>query len=79
MILLEKEVNGETFKTDFDFDDKHIGLARDVLKCIKGKTVDVPDPSKKGTMIQIHKLEWLPIVCKHVSFDNTYGHYFRGL
>jgi hypothetical protein len=32
MITLQKEVNGKTFKTDFVFDDKHIGLVRDVLK-----------------------------------------------
>jgi hypothetical protein len=79
MITLKKEVNGKTFKTEFDFDNKHIGLVRDVLKCLEGKTFHVPDPtSKERAMIQIPILDWLPIVCKNVSFDNTYGHYFKG-
>ncbi len=113
-----KEVKGRTFKTDFDFDDKHIGLVRDVLKCLKGKTVNVPDPSKKWTppwkipkskdpfkllytrlrywtipkdykwdnlslakkgLIQIPILEWLPVVCRGVSFDDAYGRYFGNI
>ncbi len=115
MITLKKKVNGKTFKTDFVFDDRHIKLVEDVLECLKGKTFDVPDPSKKWEppwkspkllndaervyhrlqiweipkgyqwqklsltelgLIQIPILEWLPIVCKKVFFDNTYGRYY---
>ncbi len=115
MIPLKKEVNGKIFETDFVFDARHIELVEDVLECLKGKTVDVPDPDKKWTppwkipvsvdnrelkynrlrcwdipkgyqwhelassergMVQIPILEWLPIVCKKVSFDNTYGKYY---
>jgi len=39
------------------------------------KHIQKLSPSDLG-MIQIPILEWLPVVCKSVSFDNAYGRYF---
>ncbi len=41
MVLLEKEINGATLKTEFEFDDHHIKLVNDISKCLEGKTTDV--------------------------------------
>ncbi|MGR3221246.1 MAG: hypothetical protein ACUZ8H_15735 [Candidatus Anammoxibacter sp.] len=75
MILLEKEVNGTTLKTEFYFDDRHIKLVKDVLECLEGKTVDVPTGNEENDLISISILDWLPVVCSKVRFDNSHGSY----
>ncbi len=75
MIYLEKEVNSITLQTEFYFDDGHTKLVEDVLTCLKGKTVDVPTGDKANSVIPISILEWFPVVCSNVGFDNSGGSY----
>ena len=75
MVLLEKEVNGVTLKTEFVFDGEHIKLVKDVLKCLEGKAVDVNTGGEKNTLTSISILEWFPVVCSKVRLDNSGGSY----
>lgn len=77
MILLEKEFKGLVIKTEFDFDDEHIKLVKDVLKCLEGKTVDVPKGDASSSVVPISILEWFPVVCKNVKFDSSAGSYTK--
>ncbi len=75
MLFLKKEVNSIALKTEFYFDDRHAKLVEDVLTCLKGKTVDVPTGDKTNSVIPISILEWFPVVCSKVMFDNSGGSY----
>ncbi len=75
LVLLEKEIDGEVFKTKFEFDDEHTKLVKEILKCLKGKTVDVPIGDEANGVIPISILDWFPIVCSKVKFDTSGGSY----
>lgn len=116
MLFSTKRHSGNNYGLQLDFDDKHIGLTKEVLDCLKGSTTDVPDPNRKWNPfwdiavpaednielhnrfrdylvpknfllnevsatelgnIEISVLEWLPIACKRISFDNAYGRYSK--
>lgn len=114
MYILEKKANNKVYKMEVDFDDYYIEMVKEVLDCLKGKTISVPDPNKKWTpgwepsenpdeneeiynrfqcylipknykklsaldlgLIKIPILEWLPVTCKRILFDNTHGRYSK--
>jgi hypothetical protein len=47
MIVLKANINNVELKTEFDFDNKHTKLVKDVLDCIKRKKIKVPDSKRK--------------------------------
>jgi hypothetical protein len=75
MIILKKEISGATLNTEFEFDDDHIKLVKDVLKCLEGKTTDVLNGEDENTLTPISILDWFPIVCSSIHFDNSGSSY----
>jgi hypothetical protein len=75
MVLLKKEVNNITLKTAFDFDNSHTKLVDVILACLEDKTVDVPTGDEANSVVPISILEWFPVVCSKVMFDNSGGSY----
>ena len=75
MVLLKKEINGKTFKTKFEFDDEHIKLVKIVLECLEGKMIDVLKGDEENTLTSISILDWFPIVCSGIQFNNSGGSY----
>ena len=75
MLLLEKKINNIVLTTEFYFDDRHSKLVENILVSLEGKTVDVPTGDETNSVIPISILEWLPVVCSKVRFDNSGGSY----
>jgi len=75
VLLLEKKINNIVLTTEFYFDDRHSKLVENILVSLKGKTVDVPTGDETNSVIPISILEWLPVVCSKVRFDNSGGSY----
>ena len=75
MLLLEKKINNIVLTTEFYFDDRHSKLVENILVSLEGKTVDVPTGDETNSVIPISILEWFPVVCSKVIFDNSGGSY----
>jgi hypothetical protein len=77
MVILQKEINGEILKTEFEFDDHRIKLVKDVIKCLKDKTIDIPTEDQSYGEVKISILDWFPHICGKVKLDTTTGRFVQ--
>lgn len=47
MLKIKLKIKGEILETEFDFDKHVITWVKNVLKCLEGKKIAVPDPKRK--------------------------------
>lgn len=66
MVLLQSKINGRVFTTEFYMGEPQLTWVKNVLKCLEGKNVAVPDPSKKW-----YPPEGAEPLCDGISCDDT--------